>query len=116
MRKVTQAELDKMQQGGAKVRKKIGSKPRAVKKAEPAPAPAPAPEKPLKEITALAESVDKATTEMAASTRETNRAILALQKKLTEQPAPKPASYKFTINRDSYGYIETVDAVPGGNK
>ncbi len=117
MKTVTQANLAKLQADGAKVRKKIGSRP--TKKETPVEVEVETQKGEVEveiDMSIVARSVEAAANIMKSAMDSNNKAILALHAKLVEKNDPAPRAYKFTIHRDSYGYIETVDAVPGGAK
>jgi hypothetical protein len=67
------------------------------------PAPATAPARPDPVPLAAAESM-----------QATARLMDMIRERLELIEGRKPMSYKFTINRDSRGFIESVDAVPVG--
>ena len=117
MKKISESHLSRIRKDGANIKMKKKAQRKGVDKpvVQAAPAPPPVTQAPP-DMTKVVASIDLAASKIAASSEANNKAILALQKKLIEAGSKKviPHSYKFTIHRDSYGYIETVDAVPGG--
>ena len=57
-------------------------------------------------------AVQEAVVSMTATDQLTIKAVAALQQKVAAMQDRKPTPYKFTINRNDNGFIDSVDAEP----
>jgi len=129
MKKITKEELRRLRSTGAVVRKKSvptkeasPASPPAKKETSPAsPARFEAPPAPSAELEALARATVMNSERSSAAMMEIAKDLQSGQRQFAEQLAaaiernaarPKPIPYRFTIQRNKRGLIESVDAIP----
>ena len=74
------------------------------------PEPLPEPAAPAVDTTPIAESITQFGLAVVKAMGEQHRAIKAMKPSVVIEPAPRPESWEFTIERDQFGRIQTVKA------